>query len=37
MDPLIKMPATLAACTILATGAFAQSTVIPIDNEPAPS
>ena len=36
MNPLIKTLAALAACTVLATGAFAQSTVVPIDNEPAP-
>src|SRR5688572_13353552 len=36
MNPLIKTLAALAACTVLATGAFAQSTVVPIDIEPAP-
>ena len=33
MDQLIK---TLAEDTAIATGAFAQSTVVPIDNEPTP-
>lgn len=36
MSLLVKTFAVLAACTLLATGAFAQSTVVPIDNEPAP-
>ncbi len=36
MNLLIKTLAAVAACTVLATGAFAQSTVVPIDNEPAP-
>ncbi|SRR6266536_841169 len=36
MTLLIKMLASIAAGTVLATGALAQSTVIPIDNEPAP-
>ena len=36
MNLLIKTLAALAACTVFATGAFAQSTVVPIDNEPAP-
>ena len=36
MNLLIKTLATVAACTVLATGAFAQSTVVPVDNEPAP-
>ena len=36
MTLLIKMLASVAAGTVLATGALAQSTVIPIDNEPAP-
>ena len=33
MNPLMK---TLAEDTAIATGAFAQSTVVPIDDEPAP-
>ena len=36
MNLLRKTLAAVAACTVLATGAFAQSTVVPIDNEPAP-
>ena len=36
MSLLINTLATIAAGTVLATGAFAQSTVVPIDNEPAP-
>ena len=36
MTLLIKMLASVAAGTVLATGALAQSTVIPIDNEPGP-
>ena len=36
MNFLIKTLAAVAACAVLATGAFAQSTVVPIDNEPAP-
>ena len=36
MNLLIKTLAAVAACTMLATGAFAHSTVVPIDNEPAP-
>ncbi len=36
MTLLIKMLASVAAGTVLATGALAQSTVIAIDNEPAP-
>jgi hypothetical protein len=36
MNLLIKTAATVAACTMLATDAFAQSTVVPIDAEPAP-
>ena len=36
MTLLIKMLASIAAGTVLATGALAQSTVIPFDNEPAP-
>jgi hypothetical protein len=37
MNPLIKRLAAIAACAMLATGAFAHSTVVPIDNEPAPT
>jgi hypothetical protein len=36
MNPLIKTFAAIAACTALATGAFAQSSVVPLDDEPAP-
>ena len=36
MNLLIRTLAAVAACTMLATGVFAQSTVVPIDNEPAP-
>ncbi|MFB9978068.1 DUF6130 family protein [Mesorhizobium kowhaii] len=36
MNPLIKMLAAAVACTVLATAALAQSTVVPFDNEPAP-
>jgi hypothetical protein len=36
MNLLIKTLAAAAACAVLATGASAQSTVVPIDNEPAP-
>jgi Family of unknown function (DUF6130) len=36
MNLLINTLATIAAGTVLAIGAFAQSTVVPIDNEPAP-
>jgi hypothetical protein len=36
MSLLVKTLAVLAACTVFATGAFAQSTVVSIDNEPAP-
>jgi hypothetical protein len=36
MSLLINTLATIAASTVLAIGAFAQSTVVPIDNEPAP-
>ena len=32
-----QLAQTLAEDTAIATGAFAQSTVVPIDNEPAPS
>jgi Family of unknown function (DUF6130) len=36
MNLFINTLATIAAGTVLAIGAFAQSTVVPIDNEPAP-
>jgi Family of unknown function (DUF6130) len=36
MKLLIKMLAAVAAWTVLAAGALAQSTVVPIDDEPAP-
>lgn len=36
MSLLINTLATIAAGTVLAIGAFAQSTVVPIDDEPAP-
>jgi hypothetical protein len=36
MKLLIKSLAAVAACSALATGAFTQSAVVPIDNEPAP-
>ena len=36
MRLLINTLATIAASTVLAIGAFAQSTVVPLDNEPAP-
>lgn len=36
MSRLIRMLAAVAAGTVLGTGAFAQSTVVPLDNEPAP-
>ena len=36
MKPLIRTAAAVAASTVFATGAFAQSTVVPIDAEPAP-
>lgn len=36
MNPLIQTLTALAACTVFATGSFAQSAVVPIDNEPAP-
>ncbi len=35
MNLLAKTLAAVAACTVLATGAFAQSTVVPVDDEPA--
>jgi hypothetical protein len=35
MNRLIKTLAAVAACTVFATGAFAQSAVVPIDHEPA--
>ena len=36
MSLLINTLATFAAGTVLAIGALAQSTVVPVDNEPAP-
>jgi hypothetical protein len=36
MNLLINTLATILAGTVLAIGAFAQSTVVPIDHEPAP-
>jgi hypothetical protein len=36
MNLLINTLATILAGTVLAIGVFAQSTVVPIDNEPAP-
>jgi hypothetical protein len=36
MNLLIQTVTALAACTVLATDALAQCTVVPIDNEPAP-
>ena len=36
MTFLIKTLATAAACTLLASGAWAQNTVVPIETEPAP-
>ena len=36
MNLLIKALAAVAACAMFATGTFAQSAVVPIDNEPAP-
>src|SRR5688572_25255781 len=36
MNLFSKTLAAVAASTVLATGALAQSTVVPIDNEPAP-
>jgi hypothetical protein len=36
MTLLIKTLVVVAAAAVLATGAFAQSAVVPIDNEPAP-
>ena len=33
---LLKTLAVVSVCMVLSTGAFAQSTVVPIDNEPAP-
>jgi len=35
MNLRIKTLAAVAACIVFATGAFAQSAVVPIDNEPA--
>ena len=36
MNLFIKTLAAAAACAVLTNGAFAQSTVVPTDNEPAP-
>lgn len=36
MNVLVRTLATLAACTVVATGSLAQSTVVMIDNEPEP-
>jgi hypothetical protein len=36
MNLFIKTLAAVAACAVLATGAFGQSTVVPLDAEPAP-
>ena len=36
MKLLIKTLSAVAACSVLATGTLAQSTVVPIGNEPAP-
>jgi hypothetical protein len=36
MSLLIKTVVAVAACTVLAASAFAQSTVVPIDDEPPP-
>jgi hypothetical protein len=36
MNPLIKKLVALAACTVLPAAVLAQSTVVSIDNEPAP-
>ena len=36
MNLLIKTLAAAAACAVLTNGAFAQNTVVPIDDEPAP-
>ncbi|TWA26193.1 hypothetical protein FB004_103299 [Sinorhizobium medicae] len=36
MSLIIRTLAAGAGCTIVATGALAQSTVVPIDNEPTP-
>jgi hypothetical protein len=36
MKLLIKTLAAIAACSVLGTGAFAQSAVVPLGNEPAP-
>ncbi|HET9415713.1 MAG TPA: DUF6130 family protein [Pseudolabrys sp.] len=37
MKVLIRTLAAVAACSAVATGAFAQSAVVPIDDEPAPT
>jgi hypothetical protein len=36
MNLHLRTFAAVAACTVFATGAFAQSTVVPVANEPAP-
>jgi hypothetical protein len=36
MNLLVNTLAAVAACTVFATGALAQSAVVPLDNEPAP-
>jgi hypothetical protein len=36
MSLLVNTLAAVAACTVFATGALAQSAVVPLDNEPAP-
>jgi hypothetical protein len=36
MNLLIQTLTAVAACTVFATGAFAQSTVVPVDKEPLP-
>jgi hypothetical protein len=36
MNLLIRTLAAAAACTMSALGAFAQSTVFPVDKDPAP-
>ena len=36
MGLLVNTLAAVAACTVFATGALAQSAVVPLDNEPAP-
>ena len=36
MNLLIRTLAAVAACIVFATGAFGQSTVVPVDKEPPP-